>query len=822
MTINTTYYTFNFLAFFTMKRNLFLSMCAASALVLTTSCSSDEPIVNTTDGDEVSVSFDIATEDAAFSRAISDGNTATNLYYRVFNANGETITGQDRNTATLTNGKGKVTLTLAKGQTYKIAFWAQSGNAPYVVADNMTVNLYGNGINTTAMEDLDAFCETIEFACTETGAQTVTLTRPFAQVNVGTTAADWEAAAKSGFTPQAYTVKFTSVATSYNVLNEVAEGDGREVIFSGFATPNYNNDVLTLKDGSEYRYIATSYVLPASTEARANTDAEFTFTGTAEPIVLNQGVSNLPVQANWRTNIVGQILTGTTDFNIVIEPTYDNDNETIYIWDGITEVAPAVVEGVYQITTPAEWAWLTKRVQYTTKFAVLKDLDFGGHNVYNLAGMTGVVDFGGKTFKNMVIVPAPGQGGYSLGFISGDRSNASGIKNLTLENVTVENKNGGYAGVLFGDVQNDMTIENVVISGSSAKGVQSVGGLIGFLAEGKTLTLKNVTVDGCNISNVAVDNESGNTAALVGRPLGTINAENVVVTNNVINAFYAARRGEASIQAVLGNISDITSYGITASGNSVTKTPLTEADVKISTAAELVAFAKSVKEGNSYENKTVALVSDIDLDGVAFEPIGGYTWNTSFKGEFDGHGYTIKNMTITDQEKHYRANGELEKNHGAGFFANLSSGSYVKNLNFDNAKVTGTHWVGVICGYHEFGVIENCTVNNSRVEAKGLIENGALVDGYDGDKAGGLVGIVGPNIGAGIYAPQLKDCKVTNSQIYAARDAGKGVGLCNLDHETADLKYIVNCSAENTSVQANGQGSGANIGAWLDGFVGRK
>jgi hypothetical protein len=33
----------------------------------------------------------------------------------------------------------------------------------------------------------------------------------------------------------------------------------------------------------------------------------------------------VPVQRNWRTNILGQILTGTINFNVFIDETFDND-----------------------------------------------------------------------------------------------------------------------------------------------------------------------------------------------------------------------------------------------------------------------------------------------------------------------------------------------------------------------------------------------------------------------------------------------------------------------------------------------------------------
>ena len=48
-----------------------------------------------------------------------------------------------------------------------------------------------------------------------------------------------------------------------------------------------------------------------------------------------------------------------------------------------------------------------------------------------------------------------------------------------------------------------------------------------------------------------------------------------------------------------------------------------DADLVISTAAELSAFAEAVDNGDNFAGKTVALGADIDLTGVAnWNPIG--------------------------------------------------------------------------------------------------------------------------------------------------------------------------------------------------------
>jgi hypothetical protein len=69
----------------------------------------------------------------------------------------------------------------------------------------------------------------------------------------------------------------------------------------------------------------------------------FAFTDNEGTVIeLNQGVSFVPIQRNWRTNIVGQILTGEIYVNVKVDPAYEG--ETIqagglyYNFSGVTEI----------------------------------------------------------------------------------------------------------------------------------------------------------------------------------------------------------------------------------------------------------------------------------------------------------------------------------------------------------------------------------------------------------------------------------------------------------------------------------------------------
>lgn len=118
----------------------------------------------------------------------------------------------------------------------------------------------------------------------------------------------------------------------------------------------------------------------------------------------------------------------------------------------------------------------------------------------------------------------------------------------------------------------------------------------------------------------------------------------------------------------------------------------------------------------------------------------------------------------------------------------------VKNVNISNAEVTGHHNVGVIAGYMETSgcTIENCHVSNATISCTSVNSDA------NGDKCGGIVGHAGND---GVV---VKDCSVSSSTISAGRDAGQVVGA-------AKEANVVNCSADNVTVTANGTSTGANI-----------
>lgn len=383
--------------------------------MLANSCSEDNSVPQA-DSSLAQVTFKVSA-DGVLTRAISDGTTVDELVYRVFDKNGNpiaTLPLVKEAAADLSSGH-TVALTLAKGQTYKVAFWAQkAGNTAYTVNDNMQVAVDYSGANND--ENRDAFFNAVEITVKDDVAQTVELKRPFAQLNVGSTTADWDAAVASGVIVTESKVTVKQAATTLNVLDGKVSG-AADVNFTYAAKPGELLKVDADGDGTkeDYEYLSMSYILPNdATDGTQKTlaSAEFTFkAASGTEIVVKNGLQNLPLQRNYRTNIVGNILSGTTTFTVVVDPAFSTpDHNTTY------RIAHA--------STQAEMTAAASQPNTVVKLAA------GNSYTLSAAPADGVVFSSDDAATTTVRIPA-----------------AVTATNVSFENVTVESPNTDYVGI---------------------------------------------------------------------------------------------------------------------------------------------------------------------------------------------------------------------------------------------------------------------------------------------------------------------------------------------------------------------------------------
>ena len=394
-----------------MRKTTTLKTLAAAALsLLAASCAKEQLTDN---GGQAGVSFTLEVPGAPATKAIGDGTTAKTLYYQVFDEQGNTVGLDAQTTKFGTDGKAKVNFQLVKDQTYNFIFWAQTSEAGYyTIADNdlrtITANYSGKKSND---ENFDAFFA-VEKALKISGPVTkdITLKRPFAQINIGTkgTITAGTASRPIEFTDATSTVTVTGIPTVFSPLaNADAQlGTPADVTFDTADAPAGNITV----NGTDYTLLAMNYVFASETGDVTDITATLTVENKKVPL----SVPNAPIKRNWRTNIVGNLLTAEAGFDIVIDPNFDDDEDIDLenIKNEASLIALFANGGTAKLVADIE---ITKALELASGKEIV--LDLNGKTIKNMtAGLTdrpAIVVSGELTIKGDGIVDG-GEGGNNV------------------------------------------------------------------------------------------------------------------------------------------------------------------------------------------------------------------------------------------------------------------------------------------------------------------------------------------------------------------------------------------------------------------------
>lgn len=532
-----------------MRKSLFFGAFAAAGILFTTaSCSSDATDANVTPN--ATVSFKVSANASQLSRAISDGTGADQLVYRVFDKDGNVISGLEKKTdaaSDLTTGH-TVTLTLAKGQTYKVAFWAQSSTCDaYTVDDNMSVAVdYTSKANND--ESRDAFFKTVDITVTGNAVQSVELKRPFAQLNVADTDEDKAAAEASGIVVKTSSVTVKNAATTLDVKTGKVSGEA-EVTYMAADIPTEKLSVDMDGDGTkeDYNYLSMCYVLPNdAVDGTQKTVAEASFTfhsDNGEDILLKDGLQNIPLQRNYRTNIVGNILAANAVFNVKVDANYEGDYNTDYnkaVVSNSAELATAVLtpNTVVKLQASADAYTLPSTIAdnvtitgegASTTISALSSVTYSGKNVkfenltYDnaVANYVGIQHAASVTYTNCTIKGRPtlyatncafnsctfdmtGTYDYCVWTYGADNTTFNAcIFNTQGKAVKVYNENGASA-TTYNVTLNNCTFTAANVPGGKGKACVEVDGTL--LSEGKSF---NVVINHCTQTGHVAGETSG-------------------------------------------------------------------------------------------------------------------------------------------------------------------------------------------------------------------------------------------------------------------------------------------------------------------------
>lgn len=310
-----------------MMKRFFYSLMAMAALAVLPSCMKElTPVADPAmGGTPVPVSFQVDLGSAmtkADNTALDNAAGTFQLYVAAFSASDGSLISSSKIGG---NGYGAVeslnsttaktiTLTLSKGVSYKVVFFAQKAGAYDVnFAPNKVATFsYKSGLQANN-PDLDAFFATVDVNSSTT-SYSVKLTRPFAQVNV-LVPNDKVPSGQTTFS-SAMTVK---APTTFDLFEGKATGDVSPVVFS-------NRSIATAPFGKyaqTHKYAGMNFVLvPASGNVEVTSFKE---TGMAS----EAGLGAIPVKMNGRTNLVGDIYNLSKDFtfNVQIDPVYGSERE---------------------------------------------------------------------------------------------------------------------------------------------------------------------------------------------------------------------------------------------------------------------------------------------------------------------------------------------------------------------------------------------------------------------------------------------------------------------------------------------------------------
>ena len=575
-----------------MKKN-FLSLVALASMLFATSCQESvvEPQLSGP------TTFTVQLPEQMGTKAIGGHDLVDKLYVQVYPED-VTATMLTSNVVTVeTDGTAEVSFNLVQDQKYNIVFWAQKEGA-YDTKDLREIPMNVNHHNNESGAAFFAFLE--NFIPTGT-AEPVVLKRPFTQLNIRTTESSLENHAGK-FKLATSKVTVTGLADVFNTVEGYGEVS-KDYVFEAVAVPE--KDVII--DGIKYKYVSMDYLpIVGDDKALATVGLEITL---KDNQVITHSWDNIPLQENYKTNIFGNLISSSTDFNVTID---DSWAPYEYNFDDLEQISTGVIYDPNQKTFFLDGVsglqWYAEQSNGVTKSAVVHDrvnqsvkngnlTVFGGQTVV----LTSDVDLQGVAWtpigKNNTIAGT---------FDGGDHV----ISNLT---VTGTEKRVG----LFASTGRGMTIKNVRMNNVNIEGSDYAGAIVGY---GLCARLENCHVDGGSITVNVLNNDGG---AKAGGIVGYLTAQNVAhlkgssVKNMTIRAFRDVAGAVGMAQGTACIIDDVLVENVTVIADRYIET-YKDNPFPAANAGEVVGRRDSNPDPtNVTVNNVVVKVLEVDANGNA-------------------------------------------------------------------------------------------------------------------------------------------------------------------------------------------------------------
>ena len=312
-----------------MKKFL-LYASAVSAMMLAGSCQKE--VLNPVSEGEASVKFSIALPDGLQTKAMSKAESTDIVYYEIWNSNWsrqlypveEAGVQSAYASAEVKGCKATIDLKLISDQTYNFIFWAQNeGCGAYDVTELKNVGVNYDVIGAEGNQDkFDAFYAVKTIKVEGPVNETITLYRPFAQLNFG---ADEMTTTFGNIEVTDTEIEVSGLATVFNTLT----GSGEQAVTSPvtFKANGIATDEILSTGGKSYTWVTMDYMLMMEKQALVNVEASFGVKDMDLPVT--HSLTNVPLKKNYRTNVVGDLFTTDAKLQIVVDPDFNQPDMLI-------------------------------------------------------------------------------------------------------------------------------------------------------------------------------------------------------------------------------------------------------------------------------------------------------------------------------------------------------------------------------------------------------------------------------------------------------------------------------------------------------------
>lgn len=440
-------------------------------------------------------------------------------------------------------------LRLTPNRKYKAVVWADyvrqgtTADLHYNTTDFKNI-VYKDPANTAVLNDesRDAYFVSKDFVLNNDVVESLVLKRPFAKVRLVTT--DWglyDLERPDNFKVTYHGCKrFTGInALSGEATSSETLPSPSTIAYTGTIDKAQKEYALNYDLSEHNRTLVVDYLM---TDPDEQTPIHMIFEALdgATSIAKHDLKTNIPIQRNWLTTIVGNALTTDASFTVSIDENFTNNWVVAEVWwnpANITPTAPHFdpTTNTYTITNRDEFAWLPNNTTAIEgkKVVLTSDIDMAGEEWKPIHGATFDFDGQNHTLRNFSLngkhstLYKFGGGFFSAMAYTGVFGDYNGnMSNVTFENITINGRaddavhtdehgkpishsreDAYFAGCIAFAGKNWSTTVNfrnvharhIEIKTSSSRYTQNIGGLLGWMGTGGSTVFENCSVTEANL-----------------------------------------------------------------------------------------------------------------------------------------------------------------------------------------------------------------------------------------------------------------------------------------------------------------------------------